>query len=161
MILERISVSSALLECRPLLPSRTAGPISIITTPRLTRWTRWFRVSCKRTAPWLPRWRTRWRICPSPCRDNLRLTILRFDAIDSTNLEAIRQAKRGASEGLCIVAREQTAGRGRHERVWNSPRDAGLYLSVLLRPEFDIRIWPLITLMAAVAVANTLREACD
>ncbi|MEO8433520.1 MAG: biotin--[acetyl-CoA-carboxylase] ligase [Pyrinomonadaceae bacterium] len=71
----------------------------------------------------------------------------------------MRQAKSGASEGLCIVAREQTHGRGRHERVWNSPRDAGLYLSVLLRPQFDISIWPLITLMAALAVADALREA--
>ena len=72
----------------------------------------------------------------------------------------MRQAKRGASEGLCIVAREQTHGRGRHERVWNSPRDAGLYVSVLLRPQFDISVWPLITLMAAVAVADALQEAC-
>lgn len=72
----------------------------------------------------------------------------------------MRQAKRGASEGLCIVAREQAHGRGRHERVWNSPRDAGLYVSVLLRPRFDLSIWPLITLMAALAVADALREAC-
>ena len=72
----------------------------------------------------------------------------------------MRQAKRGAGEGLCIVAREQTHGHGRHDRVWNSPRDAGLYVSVLLRPQFDLRIWPLITLMAAVAVANALHEAC-
>jgi BirA family biotin operon repressor/biotin-[acetyl-CoA-carboxylase] ligase len=90
----------------------------------------------------------------------LRPTILRFDTIDSTNLEAMRQAKRGAPEGLCIVAREQTEGRGRRERVWSSPRDAGLYVSVLLRPQFDINSWPLITLMAAVAVADVLREGC-
>ena len=73
----------------------------------------------------------------------------------------MRQAKRGAPEGLCIVAREQTRGRGRQERVWVSPRDAGLYLSVLLRPQFIVSAWPLITLMAALTVFDTLRDACD
>src|SRR6202040_1744578 len=43
----------------------------------------------------------------------LKPTILRFDSIDSTNLEAIRQARAGAPEGLCVMAREQTQGRGR------------------------------------------------
>ena len=72
----------------------------------------------------------------------------------------MRQAKSGAPEGLCIVARQQTHGRGRHERAWSSPRDAGLYASILLRPRFDVSIWPLITLMAALAVSDALLEAC-
>lgn len=72
----------------------------------------------------------------------------------------MRQAKSGAPEGLCIVAREQTHGRGRHERVWTSPRDAGLYFSVLLRPRFDVSIWPLTTLMAALAVSDALLDTC-
>ena len=63
-------------------------------------------------------------------------TIQRFDSIDSTNLEALRQAKAGAPEGLCIVAREQTMGRGRLDRSWQSPPDAGLYMSLILRPKF-------------------------
>lgn len=70
----------------------------------------------------------------------------------------MRQAKRGAAEGLCIVAREQTRGRGRHERVWISPRDAGLYFSVVLRPRLDVSGWPLITLMAALAISKALEE---
>jgi BirA family transcriptional regulator, biotin operon repressor / biotin---[acetyl-CoA-carboxylase] ligase len=90
----------------------------------------------------------------------LRFTILRFDSIDSTNLEAMRQARAGAPEGLCVVAREQTQGRGRQERVWVSPRDAGLYLTLLLRPQLDLRVWPLITLAAALAVADALRDMC-
>jgi BirA family biotin operon repressor/biotin-[acetyl-CoA-carboxylase] ligase len=73
----------------------------------------------------------------------------------------MRQAKRGAPEGLCIVAREQTKGRGRHDRVWNSPRDAGLYFSVVLRPASEVKAWSLITLMAAVAVVDGLLDACD
>ena len=72
----------------------------------------------------------------------------------------MRQAKRGAPEGLCIVAREQTRGRGRQERVWISPRDAGLYFSIVLRPELEVSAWPLITLMAALAVSKALFEVC-
>jgi BirA family biotin operon repressor/biotin-[acetyl-CoA-carboxylase] ligase len=87
-------------------------------------------------------------------------TILRFDSLPSTNTEAARQASLGAREGLCVVAREQTAGRGRRERAWVSPKDSGLYLSVVLRPRTDAREWPLITLAAAVAARDALEEAC-
>lgn len=86
--------------------------------------------------------------------------ILRFDSLPSTNLEAAKRATEGASEGLCIVAREQTAGRGRLERPWISPMGAGLYFSIILRPQFEQRGWPLITLMAAVAVAEALLNSC-
>lgn len=87
--------------------------------------------------------------------------ILRFDSIDSTNLEAMRQAKAGAAEGLCIVAREQTDGRGRLDRSWQSPKDAGLYFSIILRPGLAVSDWPLITLMAALAVCDALLKACS
>jgi BirA family biotin operon repressor/biotin-[acetyl-CoA-carboxylase] ligase len=87
-------------------------------------------------------------------------TIQRFDTVDSTNLEAMRRAKAGAAEGLCIVAREQTRGRGRLDRSWQSPPDAGLYLSLLLRPKFEVHTWPLITLMAALAVRDALIKTC-
>jgi BirA family biotin operon repressor/biotin-[acetyl-CoA-carboxylase] ligase len=86
--------------------------------------------------------------------------ILRFDSLPSTNTEAARQAAAGAAEGLCVVAREQTAGRGRRERAWVSPKDAGLYFSVVLRPRLEASRWPLITLTAAVAVRDALVEAC-
>jgi BirA family biotin operon repressor/biotin-[acetyl-CoA-carboxylase] ligase len=87
-------------------------------------------------------------------------TILRFDSIDSTNLEAMRQAKAGAEEGLCIIAREQTRGRGRLERSWHSPKDAGLYFSIVLRPSFEIGRWPLISLVAALAVSDAIASVC-
>lgn len=85
--------------------------------------------------------------------------ILRFDSLPSTNLEAARRATEGAAEGLCIVASEQTAGRGRLQRQWISPKGAGLYFSVVLRPRIPQSSWPLITLAAAVATHDALREA--
>jgi BirA family biotin operon repressor/biotin-[acetyl-CoA-carboxylase] ligase len=94
-------------------------------------------------------------------RDSFHVHLLNFDSLPSTNTEAARQALLGAREGLCIVAREQTAGRGRRERAWASPRDAGLYFSVLLRPRIEPPAWPLIPLAAALAVRDALEEACE
>ena len=88
----------------------------------------------------------------------MNITILRFDTIDSTNSEALKEARHGAEEGLCVAARHQTAGRGRMGRVWVSPPDSGLYFSVVLRPRFDVKYLPLITLMSGVAVYDTLAE---
>ena len=85
--------------------------------------------------------------------------ILRFDSLPSTNLEAAQRAIEGAAEGLCVMATEQTAGRGRLQRQWISPKGAGLYLSVVLRPRISQGTWPLITLAAALAVHDALLEA--
>src|SRR4051812_28356223 len=86
----------------------------------------------------------------------MNFSIVRFDTLDSTNREAADQARRGADEGLCVVARQQTAGRGRHGRVWISEAESGLYLSVVLRPKVEARLMTLITLMAGVAVYDAL-----
>ncbi len=88
----------------------------------------------------------------------MNITILHFETIESTNDEAARQAKLGADEGLCVLARQQTAGRGRHGRIWASEADSGLYFSILLRPDIDIEFLPLITLMSGVAVNDALVE---
>ncbi len=88
----------------------------------------------------------------------MNFTILRFDSIKSTNTEALNQARQGADEGLCIVAKQQTAGRGRHGRTWISENEAGLYFSLVLRPKIEYKFLPLLTLMSAVAVYEVLRE---
>ncbi|MCA1573734.1 MAG: biotin--[acetyl-CoA-carboxylase] ligase [Acidobacteria bacterium] len=84
--------------------------------------------------------------------------ILRFDSLPSTNLEAAQRAIEGAAEGLCVVASEQTAGRGRLQRQWISPKGSGLYFSIVLRPRVHQSSWPLITLAAALAVHDALLE---
>ena len=89
----------------------------------------------------------------------LKPKILRFESLPSTNTELARMAAEGAAEGVAILAEEQTAGRGRLQRAWSSPRGAGLYLSVLLRPTIAPSDWPLITFVAALAVGDALSEA--
>lgn len=88
----------------------------------------------------------------------MNFNILRFDSVESTNTEAANQARQGADEGVCVVARQQTAGRGRHGRNWVSEKDSGLYFSIVLRPEIATHFLPLITLMTGVAVYDTLKE---
>jgi BirA family biotin operon repressor/biotin-[acetyl-CoA-carboxylase] ligase len=87
--------------------------------------------------------------------------VIRYESLPSTNTEAARLAAEGAAEGLCVVADEQTAGRGRLQRSWLSPKGAGLYFSALLRPSMPINQWSLITFMSALAVSDALRDACE
>jgi BirA family biotin operon repressor/biotin-[acetyl-CoA-carboxylase] ligase len=89
----------------------------------------------------------------------LKPKILRLESVTSTNTELARLAAEGAAEGLSIVADEQTAGRGRLRRAWSSPKGAGLYFSILLRPGIPPDRWSLITFMAALAVGDALQEA--
>ena len=91
----------------------------------------------------------------------LKPKILRFESLPSTNTEVARHASEGAAEGLAIIADEQTAGRGRLQRAWSSPKGAGLYFSLLLRPTIAPEKWPLITFVAALAVGDALSEACE
>jgi BirA family transcriptional regulator, biotin operon repressor / biotin---[acetyl-CoA-carboxylase] ligase len=87
----------------------------------------------------------------------LGFTFLRFDTVSSTNDVARELAVAGEAEGVCVIAREQTAGRGRQGRSWSSPPGEGLYLSLILRPPVSAVRATTITLAAAVAVAETLR----
>ena len=88
----------------------------------------------------------------------MNISILSFDSLPSTNTEAATQARKGAKEGLCVVAKQQTAGRGRHGRIWISPVNAGLYFSIVLRPKLETRLLPLLTLMSAAAVFDVLQK---
>jgi len=81
-----------------------------------------------------------------------------FQTIPSTNTEAYQLALRGAPEGEIVIAESQEKGRGRLGRHWVSPPFLNLYLSVILRPEIPPSQASLITLMAAVAVAEAIER---
>lgn len=94
----------------------------------------------------------------SGCHVGSRLICL--DVIDSTNTEAKRQAMAGASDGLVILSEEQTGGRGRLGRSFQSPRGTGLYLSALLRPSLPPQEVVDFTAWVAVAVCDGIEAAC-
>jgi BirA family biotin operon repressor/biotin-[acetyl-CoA-carboxylase] ligase len=79
-----------------------------------------------------------------------------FEEIDSTNSHVRRLAETGAPEGEVVIAERQFEGRGRLGRSWESPPYCNLYFSLLLRPALAPVHAPQITLMAAVALADTV-----
>jgi BirA family transcriptional regulator, biotin operon repressor / biotin---[acetyl-CoA-carboxylase] ligase len=85
-------------------------------------------------------------------------TLYRYHSVTSTNDLAREMAASGVSEGVAVLAFEQTAGRGRQGRFWSSPAGDGLYISIIIRPRIKAAISPLISLAAAVAVAEALIE---
>ncbi|MBI4974746.1 MAG: biotin--[acetyl-CoA-carboxylase] ligase [Candidatus Omnitrophica bacterium] len=84
--------------------------------------------------------------------------VITYKKIDSTNSLAYSLAEKGVKEGVVILAEEQTKGRGRLGRQWSSPPKTGIYLSCILRPKIVPSGIPKITLLAAVAVAKSVRE---
>ena len=75
---------------------------------------------------------------------------------DSTNDLALSIALAGAPEGTAVLADTQHAGRGRRGREWVSPRGAGLYVSVVMRPMEETTALPMLTLGAGIAVARAI-----
>jgi BirA family biotin operon repressor/biotin-[acetyl-CoA-carboxylase] ligase len=77
--------------------------------------------------------------------------------VDSTNRTLLERARRGAPEGIVLVAAHQTAGRGRLGRTWESLPGSALLVSVLLRPDLPIARAHLLTFAAGIAA----RDACE
>jgi BirA family biotin operon repressor/biotin-[acetyl-CoA-carboxylase] ligase len=83
-----------------------------------------------------------------------------LDSVESTN--AVLAQLPGDSEGVCVVADEQTAGRGRLDRMWTSNAGAGLWMSVRVSlAGAPSERWPLLTMASAVAAHRALITACD
>jgi len=87
--------------------------------------------------------------------DNFIPKVHVFDSLDSTNNKARELALNGSNEGTIIVAKTQTAGRGRMKRVWHSP-PGGIYLSALLYPK-EAKRAPDLAIVAGVALAQTVK----
>lgn len=88
----------------------------------------------------------------------MNVNVVHYDIIDSTNTEARRLSVAGAEEGLVVTAKEQTAGKGRRGRCWESPANENLYFSILLRPELAPEKAPMLTLLMAYSVAKALQK---
>lgn len=85
--------------------------------------------------------------------------LIHYKELDSTNAEIKRLVQQGkAVEGMVVLANKQTAGRGRHGRVWYSPENGSLYMSVFVRPDFDLAKAPMVTLLMAYGVASALQS---
>jgi len=93
-----------------------------------------------------------------PCEfPDLEQRIYYFPQIGSTMDAARELAKKGAGEGIIVIAEVQTRGRGRLSREWLSP-EGGIYFTIILRPKISPAYAPRVNLMAATAVAATIKK---
>ncbi len=83
-----------------------------------------------------------------------------FNTLSSTNEKATHLAQAGEDEGSVVVCDSQSNGRGRLGRSWSSPPGVNLYTSIILRPQLTAHELQGFTLLAAVAVAETIAGYC-
>lgn len=101
---------------------------------------------------------------PRPALDPDRLAVPQgwrveiTEASPSTNALVADRARAGEDEGLVVVTEHQTAGRGRLDRVWETPARTSLTLSVLLRPDVPSQDWPWLPLLTGYAVQAALAD---
>lgn len=86
--------------------------------------------------------------------------IIVLDSVTSTNDYLKKLAAKGAQAGTVVVSREQTAGKGRLGRIWQTKKDDGIALSILLRPQLSPNEIGGITPLAGLAVCRAINDFC-
>lgn len=76
----------------------------------------------------------------------------------STQIIAHKRAKDGAPEGTVVVAEEQVEGRGRMGKVWYSPPQTGIWMSLILRPPIPLVDASHLTLLASVGIREAIQK---
>ena len=80
-----------------------------------------------------------------------------FDEIDSTQNYALQISNNTNENGAIIIAEKQTHGKGRLNRKWYSP-EGGIWLSVIIHPEFQISDATIIPLAASLALCESIKK---
>ncbi len=80
--------------------------------------------------------------------------ILLQQAVDSTNL--VVKDHKDKAEGFLAIAEEQKAGKGRFGRAFQSTKEAGIYMSLLLKPKEELSLLPFLTILSPLAVAKAI-----
>ena len=94
-------------------------------------------------------------------------SILCLDSVDSTNRYLKSLALNGAENYTVVLSNEQTNGKGRVGRAFSSPKDKGIYLSLLLYPQslpggfLQLSDSPALTACTALAVRNAISSVCS
>ncbi len=99
------------------------------------------------------------KLSPELIQYNGKIIVL--DETDSTNNYAKNLASQGAESGTVVIAESQNSGRGRLDRTFVSPKEKGLYMSIIIRPDFSLEFSPLITSAVSVAVAESVEQLAD
>ena len=89
----------------------------------------------------------------------LGIEVIFYPSIDSTNTEAKRLLASKKAAPFLVIANEQTGGRGRQGKSFYSPKDTGIYMSLVLPLKAENTT--LITAAAAVAVCQAIESLSD
>lgn len=81
-----------------------------------------------------------------------------LETVDSTNNYLKRAAEDGAVNGTLAVAEEQTGGKGRRGRSWETPKGTNIAMTILLRPEIRPEHASRLTLLMAMAVVRGIQK---
>ena len=87
----------------------------------------------------------------------MKLRVIEYDTVSSTNDLARDFARRGAREGLIIRSEYQTKGRGRGRHSWRSPRGKSVLMTLLLRPQVEAAKLSHLTVITCKSIAEFLR----
>ncbi|MFD1030850.1 biotin--[acetyl-CoA-carboxylase] ligase [Metaplanococcus flavidus] len=85
-------------------------------------------------------------------------TLEYLSSCESTQIIAHQLAQQLVPDGTVVLSEEQTAGRGRMARKWDSAHGKGIWMSIILRPDIPLQRAPQFTLIAAVSVVRAIEE---
>jgi BirA family biotin operon repressor/biotin-[acetyl-CoA-carboxylase] ligase len=86
--------------------------------------------------------------------------VVYHDEVDSTNEIAKELARKGEKEGALVIASEQSKGKGRLDRVWESPK-GGVFMSLILNPDIHPKAASKLTLLSGLAVIRAIKSLYD
>lgn len=78
--------------------------------------------------------------------------------VDSTNTYGKRIAEEQDTHGTLVVAEMQNSGKGRRGKQWDSPKGTGIWMSLILKPNFNPQNASMITLVAGLGVAMAIQK---
>ena len=101
-----------------------------------------------------------WEITKDLKTETIGKRIYYFEEIDSTQNFAQQIALDKKENGTIVIAEKQTAGRGRLDRKWTSPK-GGIWFSLIIHPKFDVSTSTLVPIAGAVALAKSIKTTLD
>ncbi|MGI0102620.1 MAG: biotin--[acetyl-CoA-carboxylase] ligase, partial [Nitrosotalea sp.] len=98
-----------------------------------------------------------WEVSDGLQTETIGRKIYYFNTIDSTQNFALKLASKPYENGSIVISEHQTHGRGRQNRKWVSPR-GGIWISVLLKPNFEISQASLFPMLTSLALAISIEK---
>ena len=101
-----------------------------------------------------------WEITKDLKTESIGKRVYYFEEIDSTQNFAEQIALDEKENGTIVIAEKQTAGKGRLDRKWTSPK-GGIWFSLIIHPKFDVSTSTLVPIAGAVALAKAIKITLD